>query len=94
MLTFPEWSDDDLTAQAVIFLAAGFDTVATAMTFLIYELAVNHDIQQRLYQEIMDNEARNGGKIDDNSVQNMVYMDMVVSGNYLFVTHGVLKKSR
>ncbi|CAB3252953.1 unnamed protein product [Arctia plantaginis] len=74
-----EWSDDDLVAQAVLFFLAGFDTVSTAMSFLLYELACNPDIQERLVQEIKENDIKTEGKIDFNSVQNMVYLDMVVS---------------
>ncbi|KAG6461830.1 hypothetical protein O3G_MSEX012870 [Manduca sexta] len=74
-----EWADDDLVAQAVLFFIAGFETVSSAMSFLLHEIAVNPDVQERLYQEIMDNEAKNGGKFDYNSIQQMVYLDMVVS---------------
>nr|ATP15900.1 cytochrome P450 [Spodoptera exigua] len=73
------WTDDDLVAQAVLFFIAGFETVSTGMVFLLYELAVNSDIQERLAQEIRETDAKNGGKFDFNSIQNMVYMDMVVS---------------
>ncbi|CAB3248301.1 unnamed protein product [Arctia plantaginis] len=74
-----EWSDDDLVAQAVLFFLAGFDTVSTAMSFLLYELACNPDIQERLVQEIKENDIKTEGNIDFNSVQKMVYLDMVVS---------------
>ncbi|XP_022830610.1 cytochrome P450 9e2-like [Spodoptera litura] len=73
------WSDEDLVAQAVLFFIAGFETVSTGMIFLLYELAVNPDVQERLAQEIKEVDAKNGGKFDFNSIQNMVYMDMVVS---------------
>ncbi|KAJ8729799.1 hypothetical protein PYW07_016837 [Mythimna separata] len=73
------WSDNDLIAQAVLFFLAGFETVSTAMSFLMYELAVNPEVQEKLAQEIKDTDAKNGGKFDFNSIQNMTYMDMVVS---------------
>ncbi|KAJ8728452.1 hypothetical protein PYW08_016837 [Mythimna loreyi] len=73
------WSDDDLIAQAVLFFVAGFETVSSGMSFLLYELALNPDIQERLAQEIKATDAKNGGKFDFNSIQNMPYMDMVVS---------------
>ncbi|KAF9412743.1 hypothetical protein HW555_008828 [Spodoptera exigua] len=73
------WTDEDLVAQAVLFFIAGFETVSSGMSFLLYELAMNPDVQDRLAQEIKDNDAKNGGKFDFNSIQNMVYMDMVVS---------------
>ncbi|KAJ8728459.1 hypothetical protein PYW08_016844 [Mythimna loreyi] len=72
-------TDDDLIAQAVLFFFAGFETVSSAMSFLMYELAVNPDVQERLAQEIKETDAKNGGKFDFNSIQNMPYMDMVVS---------------
>lgn len=73
------WSDMDLVAQAVIFLFAGYDTVSTTMSFLLYELAVNPECQERLLQEVRENEKKNNGKFDYNSVQHMTYLDMVVS---------------
>ncbi|XP_063618744.1 uncharacterized protein LOC134791626 [Cydia splendana] len=73
------WSDIDLIAQAVLFFIAGFETVSTAMTFLLYELALNPDVQERLAEEVKEHEKKSGGKFDYNSIQNMVYMDMVVS---------------
>ncbi|XP_022819612.1 cytochrome P450 9e2-like [Spodoptera litura] len=73
------WTDEDLVAQAVLFFIAGFETVSSGMSFLLYELAMNPDVQDRLAQEIKENDAKNGGKFDFNSIQNMVYMDMVVS---------------
>ncbi|XP_063618696.1 probable cytochrome P450 9f2 [Cydia splendana] len=72
------WTDFDLVAQAVIFLFPGYDTVASTMSFLLYELAVNPDCQERLFREIQENEEKNG-KIDYNSVQHMTYLDMVIS---------------
>ncbi|KAJ8728449.1 hypothetical protein PYW08_016834 [Mythimna loreyi] len=74
-----EWTDRDLVAQAFLFLIAGFETVSSTMSFLLYELAVNNDVQERLVQEIKEHDAKNGGIFDFNSIQNMTYMDMVIS---------------
>nr|BBE49549.1 cytochrome P450 monooxygenase [Adoxophyes honmai] len=73
------WSDMDLVAQAVIFLFAGYETVSTTMAFLLHELAVNPECQEKLVQEIRENEERNNGQFDYNSVQHMTYLDMIVS---------------
>lgn len=72
-----------MIAQAIIFFAAGFETVSSGMMFLLYELAVNPDVQEKLVREIRENDAENGGKFDFNSIQNMTYMDMVVSGKLM-----------
>ncbi|XP_068631672.1 cytochrome P450 9e2-like [Battus philenor] len=73
------WSDIDLVAQAVLFFIAGFETISSAMSFALHELAVHPDIQEKLYQEIKENETKCGGKLDYNAIQNMTYLDMVVS---------------
>jgi cytochrome P450 family 9 len=86
MNLFVEWSDEDLVAQAVIFLLAGFDTVSNAMSFAMHELAMNPDVQDKLVAEIREHKEKNGGKFDFSSIQNMVYMDMVVSGEIRFIT--------
>ncbi|KAJ8728451.1 hypothetical protein PYW08_016836 [Mythimna loreyi] len=74
-----EWTDRDLVAQAFLFFFAGFESVSSSMSFLLYELAVNPDVQERLVQEIREHDAKNGGKFDFNSIQTMTYLDMVVS---------------
>ncbi|KAJ2939819.1 hypothetical protein O0L34_g18013 [Tuta absoluta] len=73
------WSEDDLVAQAVIFFVAGFESVAGAMAFLLFELALNPQVQDKLAQEIKETDAQNGGKFDFNVIQEMKYMDMVIS---------------
>ncbi|KAJ8728454.1 hypothetical protein PYW08_016839 [Mythimna loreyi] len=73
------WSDDDLIAQAVLFFIAGFEGISSSMSFMLYELALNPDIQERLVQEIKETDAKNGGKFNFDSIGNMVYLDMVVS---------------
>ncbi|KAK5649518.1 hypothetical protein RI129_000547 [Pyrocoelia pectoralis] len=72
-------SDEDITAQALIFFLAGFDTVASAMTFLIYELAINQDIQKKLYGEICTTCEEHAGKINYDIVTSMTYLDSVLS---------------
>lgn len=61
---------------------AGLDTVSTAMTFIIHELALNPEVQQKLVEEIKEYDQKNGGKFDFTSIQSMKYMDMVVSGEW------------
>ncbi|CAB3239050.1 unnamed protein product [Arctia plantaginis] len=74
-----EWTDNDLIAQAVLFFLAGFETVSSGMCFLLFELAANPDVQDRLAKEIKDHDLKNGGKFDLNSMQSMTYLDMVIS---------------
>lgn len=77
---FLEWTDDDMTAQAILFFFAGFDSTATLLCFLANELAINRDIQKKLQLEIDELYETKNGKLEYNDLQNMKYMDMVVSG--------------
>lgn len=71
---------DDITAQALIFFIAGFDTSATLMSYIAYELALNLDIQKRLYEEVAHISEANDGKLTYEGLMSMKYLDMVVSG--------------
>ncbi|XP_059047406.1 cytochrome P450 6k1-like [Achroia grisella] len=49
-----EISEDMLISQAAIFLQGGFDTSASALTFMTYEVAHQPHIQDKLYKEILE----------------------------------------
>ncbi|XP_058056469.1 probable cytochrome P450 9f2 [Anopheles bellator] len=70
----------EMVAQCLIFFVAGFDTTATCLTFLVYELAIAPDLQDRLYEEILrTHEALDGQSLTYDALQRMRFMDMVVS---------------
>ncbi|CAK1547377.1 unnamed protein product [Leptosia nina] len=73
------WSDNDLIAQAVLFFIGGFETISSAMSFTLRELALCPEAQEKLAKEIKEDSLKNGGKIDYNSIHNLPYMDMVIS---------------
>lgn len=69
-----------MVAQCVLFFLAGFTGVATTFSFICYELSVNVDVQERLYQEVVETkEELNGKPLTFEALQRMKYMDMVVS---------------
>ncbi|XP_014488279.1 PREDICTED: cytochrome P450 9e2-like [Dinoponera quadriceps] len=70
---------DDIVGQAFGFFLAGFDTTATFMCFVAHELAVNRDIQDRLFEEVERHFAEGNGEISYEAVSKMTYMDMVMS---------------
>lgn len=74
------WNDDEIVAQCFLFFLAGFETTSTILTFAAYELVANPDIQQRLYEEIVEmNNELDGKGIGYDSLQRLKYMDQVVS---------------
>ncbi|GLH10334.1 Cytochrome P450 9e2 [Gryllus bimaculatus] len=73
-------TDLDMTAQAVIFFFAGFDTVSTAMSYCAYALARHPEVQQRLQREVDETFEKNDGKLTYEAVQEAKYLDMFISG--------------
>ena len=45
-------NDDEVKANAVLFLAAGFDTTATVVSFTIFHLAANPQILIKAQKEV------------------------------------------
>ncbi|KAJ9573562.1 hypothetical protein L9F63_009047, partial [Diploptera punctata] len=74
-----EMDNDDITAQALAFFLAGFDTTSTLLCFASHQLAVHPEIQTRLQEEIDKTLQENGGKLTYEAVNSMKYLDMVVS---------------
>ncbi|KAL1509565.1 hypothetical protein ABEB36_004278 [Hypothenemus hampei] len=70
-------SDDDITAQALVFFFAGFDTVSTALCYGAHELAMNKDVQDKLREEICETDKLNNGKLTYDALLKMKSMDMV-----------------
>ncbi|XP_049307455.1 cytochrome P450 6a8-like isoform X9 [Bactrocera dorsalis] len=70
---------EEMTAQAFVFFVAGFETSSSTLTFLLYELALNPDIQKRLREEIQEAVENHGGKVTYECVNSMSYMKQVVS---------------
>ena len=67
-------------AQSLIFLFAGFDTIATTMTMLCYQLAMNPDKQEKLAEEIDGFWAdSDSGKIDYDKLGELPYLSACIS---------------
>ncbi|XP_068979727.1 cytochrome P450 6k1-like [Bombus flavifrons] len=74
-----KFDGDDLLAQAAILFTAGFETSSTTMSFTLYELALNQDVQKKLRAEIEDALEKTGGKITYDMITTLPYLDMVIS---------------
>uniref|UniRef100_A0A182S7B3 Uncharacterized protein n=1 Tax=Anopheles maculatus TaxID=74869 RepID=A0A182S7B3_9DIPT len=75
------WTDTELIAQAFIFFFAGFETISWTLSFALYELAVNEDIQARLFDEVRESEQtlEEGQTLSYEKLQSLTYLDMVIS---------------
>lgn len=71
---------NELAAQSFLFFFVGYETTATALFFVFYELAYNTEIQDKVRKEIMNVVERKNGKLDYESISEMTYMDKVLDG--------------
>ncbi|CAG9787817.1 unnamed protein product [Diatraea saccharalis] len=74
-----EIDDYMIAAQALVFYSAGFETSAATMSFLIHEMALNLDIQDRVYKEICEVVDKHNGDINYDAIKNMKYLEMVMN---------------
>jgi len=82
-LVFSEINGDDLVGQASQFLAAGFETSGSTMSYALYELALHPEIQNRLRAEILRVLNKHNGQVTYDGIQEMAYLNMVVSGGLI-----------
>ncbi|XP_028040226.1 cytochrome P450 6k1-like [Bombyx mandarina] len=74
------YNEDLLFAQATLFVQAGFETTSSAITFAIYELAYNPEIQERLYREIVEAKQKmEGNELDGVVLSNLQYLNCVIN---------------
>lgn len=70
--------EEEVIAQAVTFLMAGYETTATALTYATYELALNPDVQDKLCDEV-NASLNSNGHIDYEVLCRLPYLDAVIS---------------
>lgn len=70
--------EDFIVSQAFTFFGAGFETSSTLMSFALYELAMNREVQDKLYQEISDFLLEIRGRPSYDGVIDLPYLEMVI----------------
>ncbi|KAL0270235.1 UNVERIFIED_CONTAM: hypothetical protein PYX00_007707 [Menopon gallinae] len=73
-----KFSLNEAAAQCFVFFGAGFETSSTGLTFCLYELAKNPDLQKRLQDEIDSALIDCDNDITYEKLHEMEYLDMVV----------------
>ncbi|XP_074055589.1 cytochrome P450 3A4-like [Macrotis lagotis] len=75
-----ELSDEEILAQSIIFLFAGYETTSSVLSFLFYNLATHPEIQEKLQKEI-DEVLTTKESVTYDALVQMEYLDMVISEN-------------
>ncbi|KAF8796723.1 Cytochrome P450 3A11 like protein [Argiope bruennichi] len=78
-VTKKELTINELVAQCIIFFLAGYDTTASTLSFVMYNLALYEDIQERVHKELVDALEETNGELTYDALQSMKYMDNVIS---------------
>jgi cytochrome P450 family 6 len=79
-LVVSEIDGDVFVGQAFQFLGAGFETTGSTLTYALYEIALHPEIQNRLRAEIVRVLNKHNGQLTYDGIQEMAYLDRVVSG--------------
>lgn len=74
---------EEIAGCVFLFFFAGFETSSTAMTYTLFELAQNHDIQTAVRNEINDICRKYDGEITYDGLMEMPLLDRVVYGESL-----------
>ncbi|XP_062538793.1 probable cytochrome P450 6d5 [Armigeres subalbatus] len=71
-------SFEEAAAQAHVFFLAGFETSSSTMSFCLYELAKNPEIQRKVQEEIDAVTALHDGKLTYDSINEMRYLECCI----------------
>lgn len=69
----------EITAQLVLFYTAGMDNTSTTLTFTLYEMAVNQEIQDRSRKNVAESIRKHGG-FNYEAFADMGYLDQCIDG--------------
>lgn len=78
--TDPTITLNTIAAQCFVFFVAGFETSSTTMTFALYELAKNQELQDKTRAEINRVLGKHEGKITYESMIDMKYLGQIIDG--------------
>ncbi|XP_014786343.1 cytochrome P450 3A8 [Octopus bimaculoides] len=87
-------TDEEIIAQSTIFFLAGYETTATALSFMAYLLALHQDIQDKVHEEIQSVIGKETP--DYNSIQKLTYLSQCLSETLRLypIASSVLRKSK
>ncbi|KAL1384643.1 hypothetical protein pipiens_012997 [Culex pipiens pipiens] len=69
---------EEIAAQAFVFFLAGFETSSTAMTYCLYELARNPELQQKARDDVLKT-IKKHGSLTYEAAHDMHYIEMCIN---------------
>lgn len=71
---------NEIAAQSFLFFAAGYETSSTTLSFCLYELALNPDVQSKLRNEI-EKSLKKHESYTYEMMMDIPYLDQTINGN-------------
>ncbi|XP_053683439.1 probable cytochrome P450 6a13 [Sabethes cyaneus] len=71
-------SAEQITGHALTFFTEGYETSSTALSFALYHVANNPEVQEKLYREISRTLAENGNELTYDVMQSIEYLDWIL----------------
>ncbi|XP_077533794.1 cytochrome P450 3A41-like [Haemaphysalis longicornis] len=75
---------DEITAQGIVFFVAGVESVAAAISFTAYFLALNPEVQDKVVAEV--DKALSEGGLTYDTLQEMPYLDACIKESMRIIT--------
>ncbi len=72
-------TDDEILAQCIVYLIAGYETTSTTLILAIYQLAMYPEKQEKLRNEINEIWKEADVLPDYDEYMSLPYLDMVIS---------------
>ncbi|XP_025417942.1 probable cytochrome P450 6a13 [Sipha flava] len=74
-----KFEETDILANAFLLFAVGFETVSTAASLCLYELALHKQIQDRVREEINTVKFKYNGEMNNEFLIDLQYLEMVLA---------------
>ena len=74
---------NQIAAQSFVFFLAGYETSSTTLTFCMYELSMNEDVQEQARKDAKESIEKHDGEFSYEAVNNMHYLDQCINGKKL-----------
>nr|AKQ00288.1 cytochrome P450 CYP6HM1 [Apolygus lucorum] len=73
------FDEQSIISNSFVFFAAGYETTGSTLSYLFYELALNQDVQEKVYQEIKTVLEKHNDELTFEAVGEMTYVEQAIN---------------